>query len=221
MKCLFSIRIKYLSYKFISRIVFLLFCLIPVKNYCQINTSDTVKLTNIDSIVVSTTHIPVTLKTSTEALSIVTKEELKGMYKTIAADEAMRFVPGITIDNQANGSRIHMSVRGQGILSERGIRGIKFFVDGIPINDPTGFAPDLYDIDWETVRQIEVLRGPLASVYGGGSNGGIVNILTDDGGDYSINSKALISSGSNGFYKLLGQINGSPAGMNCHRDRVR
>jgi len=33
---------------------------------------------------------------------------------------------GVRIDNQADGSRIHLSIRGQGILSERGLRGIKF-----------------------------------------------------------------------------------------------
>ena len=55
------------------------------------------------------------------------------------------------VDNQANGERVHVSMRGQGILTERGVRGIKVLLDGLPGNDPSGFAPDLFDVDWATV----------------------------------------------------------------------
>ena len=32
--------------------------------------------------------------------------------------------------------------------------------------------PILYDVDWGTVNKIEVLRGPSASLYGGGGAAG-------------------------------------------------
>jgi iron complex outermembrane recepter protein len=188
--------------------LFTLSGLVALKTYSQATNFDSLNIINIDSITVSSLHIPVTIRTSTEALSIITNQEFKSMPKTIGAEEALRFVPGVTIDNQANGSRVHMAIRGQGILSERGIRGIKIFVDGIPLNDPSGFAPDLYDIDWAVVKHAEVIRGPLAAMYGGGSNGGIINIVTDDGGSRTVNGKAYALTGSNGFYKLLGQVNG-------------
>jgi len=78
------------------------------------------------------------------------------------------------------GLRIHMSIRGQGILFERGLRGIKVLIDGIPVNDPTGFAADLYNVDWGLVNNIEVLRGTSASIYRGRSSAGILNISTPD-----------------------------------------
>ncbi len=131
------------------------------------------------------------------------------MPRSIAVDEALRLVPGVRIDNQANGSRVHLSIRGQGILSERGLRGIKVLIDGIPVNDPTGFASDLYDVDWSIVNRIEVLRGPSASLYGGGANAGILNIKTADGGDKNVNGLIFSSLGSNGFFKELGQIDGT------------
>ncbi len=45
-----------------------------------------------------------------------------------------------------------------GILTERGIQ---IVLDGIPLNDPSGFAPDLYDVNWSTLHSIEVLKSPL------------------------------------------------------------
>ena len=87
-------------------------------------------------------------------------------------------------------------------------------IDGIPVNDPSGFASDLYDIDWSVVGRIEVLRGPAASLYGGGSNAGILNILTFDGSQTKLGGTLFSSTGSNGFYKVFAQANG-------HDDKVK
>ena len=104
------------------------------------------------------------------------------MPRAVGAEEAFALVPGMKVDNQADGERVHMSIRGQGLLTERGIRGIKVLLDGLPLNDPTGFAPDLFDVDWQAVQRIEVLRGSASALYGGGSSGGVINITTRDGG---------------------------------------
>jgi iron complex outermembrane receptor protein len=135
------------------------------------------------------------------------------MPKATAAEEALRLVPGVRIDNQHNGERIHMSIRGQGILTERGLRGIGVLIDGIPVNDPSGFAPDLYDVDWATVYNIEVLRGPAASLYGGSSAAGLLNITTKNGGSKPIGGEITQTIGSNGFRKSLLQLDGSVRNM--------
>jgi iron complex outermembrane receptor protein len=177
-------------------------------------STDTLKPISLQEIIITGNRINIPLKLNPAATSIVTGNELQTMPRSIAADEALRLVPGIRIDNQANGSRLHMSIRGQGILSERGLRGIKVLIDGIPVNDPTGFAPDLYDVDWETVKQIEVLRGPAAALYGGGSAAGVLNILTEDGGLKPFGGKIATTVGSNGFYKILGQVDGTTSNTN-------
>lgn len=176
--------------------------------------TDTLKPIPLQEIIITGNRINIPLKLNPAATSIVTDNELHTMPRSIAADEALRLVPGIRIDNQANGSRLHMSIRGQGILSERGLRGIKVLIDGIPVNDPTGFASDLYDVDWETVKQIEVLRGPAAALYGGGSAAGVLNILTNDGGSKPFGGKVATTIGSNNFYKILGQIDGTTSNTN-------
>jgi iron complex outermembrane receptor protein len=146
--------------------------------------------------------------------SLVTSDVITSLSRSIAIDEPMKLVPGIKIDNQANGSRIHLSIRGQGILSERGIRGIKILLDEIPINDPTGFAPDVFDVDYGTLDRIEALRGPAAALYGGGASGGILNIVTQNGGNKPFFAEAFGTFGSNNFSKKLGQFGGNVQNVN-------
>ena len=172
-------------------------------------TSDTISYKNLGEVIVTTNRLSVPLRVNPGAVTLVSTPVLSAMPRSIAVDEALRLVPGVRIDNQANGSRIHLSIRGQGILSERGLRGIKVLIDGIPVNDPTGFASDLYDIDWSVVNRIEVLRGPSASLYGGGANAGILNITTSDGGDSKVNGLVFSSFGSHGFFKVLAQVDGT------------
>src|SRR5512142_283629 len=91
-------------------------------------------------VIVSAPRMRIPLREIPFSTSIVTSDVKETLPRSIAIDEPLKLVPGVKVDNQANGSRIHMSIRGQGILSERGIRGIKILLDEIPINDPTGFA---------------------------------------------------------------------------------
>ena len=177
--------------------------------YSQMGISDSVKTIRLDEVLVSANRLPILLKNNPGAISLVTPEILSLMPKSTGAEEALRLIPGVRIDNQHDGERVHVSIRGQGILTERGLRGIGVLIDGIPVNDPSGFAPDLYDADWGTVNKIEVLRGPSASLYGGGGAAGVINISTNDGGLKSIGGELNQTIGSNGFTKSLIQFDGS------------
>ena len=165
-------------------------------------------------ITVTAPRVEIPLKRNPAATTVVETPLLKSMPRTIAIDEALKLVPGVKVDNQAAGERVHLSIRGQGILTERGTRGIKAIVDGIPLNDPSGFVSDFFDIDWATVHRMEILRGPAAAFYGSGSSGGIINILTDDGGSAPVAADASIAGGSFGFAKGLAQIGGTTGAMN-------
>ena len=170
------------------------------------NINDTIKL---DEVIISSNKIPIELKKNPGAISLVTPKTLSLLPKTIGADEALRLVPGVRVDNQHDGERVHLSIRGQGILTERGIRGIGIFLDGIPENDPSGFAPDMYDVDWATVRKIEVLRGPAAGLYGSGGAGGVISIYTNNGGTAPVGGGVSQIAGTNCFTKTFLQMNGT------------
>ena len=165
-------------------------------------------------VVVTAPRMVLPLKEIPFATSIVGQEPIHNLPRAIAMDEPMKLVPGVKVDNQANGSRVHLSIRGQGILTERGIRGIGILLDGIPLNDPTGFAPDFFDVDFSSVERIEVLRGPAASLYGGSASGGIINIVTQNAPNAPLSGDASFMGGSNGFWKGFGQFGGSANAIN-------
>ncbi len=171
--------------------------------------SDTVTVRNILGVTVTAPRMAISLKDNPSATTIVGADLLKKQDKCIAIDEAMALVPGVRVDNQAAGERVHLSVRGMGILTERGVQGIKVILDGIPLNDPAGFAPDLLDIDWNSVERIEVLRGPAAALYGGSANGGVINITTKCGGDKPFGGEVFSTFGSDKFWKSYVALNGS------------
>jgi len=162
------------------------------------------------SVVASRLDIPLPVNPAATAVVVPTTFDV--MPRGIGAEEALASVPGVKVENQANGERLHLYIRGQGILSEHGIRGIQVLYDGIPLNDPTGFASDLYDVDWNGVQELEVVRGPVGVLYGGGSAGGVIDIRTGQptetthGGFWS-------TGGSNGFYKARADMSGIASGL--------
>ena len=171
---------------------------------------DTVTL---PTIVVTAPRLSIPLTDDPAATKVVGAGQID-LPRGIAVDEAMMLVPGVRVENQADGKRVHLESRGQGILAETGIRGIGILLDGLPLNDPTGFAPDLYDIDWPTVSQVEVQRGPAGSLYGGGSSAGILNITTADGPPAPAQADMSSTYGSNGFWRGTGELGGTLGDVN-------
>lgn len=165
-------------------------------------------------VVVTAPRIEIPLNETPAATTVVSEEILRAMPRGIGAEEALKVVPGIKVDNQADGERVHISIRGQGLLTERGIRGIKVLLDGLPLNDPSGFVPDLFDVDWSTVQHIGVFRGPASALYGGGAAGGVIDIATRDGGTKPISGDGSFTYGSYDFYKVFSEMGGTKGDMN-------
>jgi iron complex outermembrane receptor protein len=154
------------------------------------------------------------------ATTVVVPQTLSQMPRGVNAAEALESVPSVKADNQANQQRVHISIRGQGILSEHGLRGIEVLLDGIPLSDPTGFVPDLFDVDWNEVQDIQVVRGPVAVLYGGGSAGGVIDLHTPTP-EETTHGTFWANGGSNGYYKaradLLGTVKGVGYDVNFAR----
>jgi iron complex outermembrane receptor protein len=88
-------------------------------------------------------------------------------------------VPGLTILNRQNYAQdLQLSIRGFGARSPFGIRGIRLLIDGIPATTPDGQGQGS-SISLPSTERIEVLRGPLALMYGN-SSGGVIQAFTRD-----------------------------------------
>jgi iron complex outermembrane receptor protein len=152
-------------------------------------------------------RLDIPLEVNPAATSVVVPQTLAMMPRGVNAAEALESVPSVKSDNQANQERVHISIRGQGILSEHGLRGIEVLLDGIPLSDPTGFVPDLFDVDWNQVQDVQVVRGPVAVLYGGGSAGGVIDLRTHMPED-TTHGTLWANGGSNSYYRERGELSG-------------
>ena len=105
----------------------------------------------------------------------VTQEQIQERnYKNV--EDVLRDAPGVVIQNTAFGPKVDM--RGSG---EKSFSRVKVMVDGISIN-PTEEAMaslPINSIPIESVKKIEIIPGGGATLYGSGSVGGVVNIVTN------------------------------------------
>ena len=84
------------------------------------------------------------------------------------------------------------------------IRGLEarhtlLLVDGVRIGSATVGTPSLDNLPLEAIDRIEIVRGPLSSLYGNGAMGGVIQVFTRRGGQgLSANAKAAAGSGRYG-----------------------
>lgn len=111
------------------------------------------------------------------AIDVVSEKDIKDGQLQMQLSESLIRVPGITAQNrnqQAQDPQI--SSRGFGSRSSFGVRGVRVYVDGIPLTMPDGQGqPGVVDIS--SIKSIEVMRGPFSSLYGN-SSGGVIQMFT-------------------------------------------
>lgn len=94
--------------------------------------------------------------------------------------EALARVPGLVVQDRQNLAQDpQVSIRGFGSRATFGVRGLRLIVDGIPATMPDGQG-QLSTVPLTAIDRIEVLRGPLAQLYGNAA-GGVVQVFTREG----------------------------------------
>jgi iron complex outermembrane recepter protein len=113
------------------------------------------------------------------AISAVDRDTIEAAGPQVNLSESLNRVPGLTILNRQNYAQdLQVSIRGFGARASFGIRGIRLLIDGIPATTPDGQGQGS-SISLTSTERIEVLRGPLALLYGN-SSGGVIQAFTRD-----------------------------------------
>ena len=87
---------------------------------------DTLKYNLPTEILITAPRFGLQLRENPAATSVLTFGQMElTMPKALSTDEALKLVPGVKIDNQWNGENVHLSIRGQGILTETGFKGYR------------------------------------------------------------------------------------------------
>ena len=116
------------------------------------------------------------------AVQAIDGDTIRGAGPQVNLSEALNRVPGLTILNRQNYAQdLQLSIRGFGARSAFGIRGVRLLVDGIPATTPDGQGQGS-SVSLTSTDRMEVLRGPLALLYGN-SSGGVIQAFTRDAPD--------------------------------------
>ena len=161
------------------------------------------------------------------AIDVVDKKDIQDGQLQMTLSESLIRVPGITAQNRTNQSQDpQISSRGFGSRSSFGVRGVRVYVDGIPLTMPDGQGqPGIVDLS--AVKSIEVMRGPFSALYGN-SSGGVIQLFSEDApktaeigskimfGSYDTTRQIMDASGTTGNVEYL--INASNFRTDGYRD---
>ncbi len=84
---------------------------------------DSIPHVALSGIVVTVARTAIPLRESPAATTVVDRINLRTMPRAVAVDEAVRLVPGLKVDNQADGERVHASIRGRASSPSGGCAG--------------------------------------------------------------------------------------------------
>lgn len=126
----------------------------------------------MDEVVVTANRYPTLLQDVTVAVMIIEREEIEQL-SALSLNEVLSAAAGIEFNDYGTPGSV-TSITTRGIPSN----GTLVLVNGQPLNAITNGMADLSVIDINTIERIEIVKGPVSSIYGTNVLGGVVNILT-------------------------------------------
>lgn len=134
--------------------------------------------TKLDGVVVSASGFSQQIKEAPASISVISGEELTKDSFTSLHSIAQK-VPGVNVVGGEDGPASGISIRG--MESSQTL----VLIDGKRVNsssaNPKGGAGDMnsnFIPPAEAIERIEVIRGPMSSLYGSDAVGGVINIIT-------------------------------------------
>ena len=152
---------------------------------------------NLDYVQVSAPRLRTIPESNPFAQSRLIVGQLRSVQPQQSLQENLGLIAGLFSQNANNYAQdLRISIRGFGARSAFGIRGIKLIIDGIPETTPDGQG-QIDNLPLGLINNLEVYRGPLASLYGNAA-GGILAVRTGGAPD---GQQLAISLGSYGMQK--------------------
>jgi vitamin B12 transporter len=156
-----------------------------------------------ENITVTATRAPAKVAQVAGGVTIIDRAtiERRGYVDLV---QALAAVPGLRVV-QAGGPGAQTSVFIRGTNSNQ----VLVLRDGVPINDP-GDPGGAFNFGVDTlndIARIEVVRGPLSSVYGSGAVGGVINLITRAPRD-GLHGSVTLAGGSDHAGLAQGDLSG-------------
>ncbi len=133
--------------------------------------------TLLDDVVVSSSRSEQRSFDAPASIQSVNREVIQDSGPQVNMSEALNKIPGVVALNRQNYAQdLQISIRGFGARTAFGVRGVRIIADGIPATIPDGQGQSS-TVSLTSTDRIEVLRGPLAQLYGN-SAGGVIQTFT-------------------------------------------
>ena len=131
----------------------------------------------LPEVVVTADRFPTEPDKITSSYTVVPREEME-RRQLRTAGEVLKTVPGISVQ-QSGGPGTQTSVFVRGSNSTHTL----VLIDGINVSDPSSSngAVDFSSLLTENLDRIEIVRGPMSTLYGSQAIGGVVNLGTKAG----------------------------------------
>jgi iron complex outermembrane receptor protein len=175
----------------------LLMAIMVLPLWGQNSESDTLLQSELPDLTVRENRLQLPLDRLARNLQVITSQELKRLPVLYFTD-ALQYVPGIDIRQRGPfGVQTDISIRG-GTFDQTLV-----LLNGVKMNDPqTGHHTSYLPANLLQIRQIEVLKGSAARIYGQNAFSGAINVHTyvpenrriflhGYGGDFGLNGSQL------------------------------
>ena len=158
-------------------------CLLALPGLAAAEASADASTKDLDTVVVTASGNQQWIKDAPASISVISREDIERQPVHDLATLLSR-VPGVTGGLSAVGEQSKIKLRG--MPSNYTL----VLVDGKRMGSSasTNYRPDLgrQDLNWispDQIERIEVVRGPMSSLYGSDAMGGVINIITKRIGD--------------------------------------
>jgi outer membrane cobalamin receptor len=109
-------------------------------------------------------------------VTVISREEIERLGAVDLADLLALEAGAVVYDQTGNGVQTTFDLRGFTNGS-----GTRVYLDGAPLNDAVNNTSALELVPLEALERVEITRGSAAALAGGGSEAGVVNLVTRRG----------------------------------------
>ncbi|MFH1620129.1 MAG: TonB-dependent receptor [bacterium] len=175
----------------------------------------------VEPVVITASRSPSLLKDVPANVSVVEKEAIKKSHSRTIDEALAREVGSVDVDSPgfSQTRTRQVTLRGGGDQSRTLV-----LLDGVPVQDNVQGWANWNLVNLDSIDRVEVVPGPVSSLYGSGGMGGVINIVTRVP-ELSSETSAAVSYGSLNSKSLdlfqggkSGRFSYSVAGRAYHTD---
>lgn len=155
----------------------------------------------LDQLVVTATRTPTRISDLVADVTVIGRERLQAASGQSAASFLAR-QPGIQFSSNGGvGADSNLFIRGGDA------RHTLLLVDGMRIGSGTTGTPTLESLPLDQIERIEIVRGPLASLYGADAAAGVIQVFTRKGRQ-GVHANAAVTLGSLDYRAMSTGVSG-------------